>query len=287
MTRVLLIGATAHLSTTLLPLLLQSPYISSVILLSRASIRSAPILAHEKVTQILHPDFSSFPPELFRKLRDKYRINAAIWLVGGWISRFKTFDEALAANVSYPLQFLEGCLEEGVVPSPAGLQVANGEETGAQGSQGGESVGQAGGRKKRYVDPESQKSPFRFVYLSTYNAVQDQFASLWGDAKFRRLKGAGEKALLGLADEKGQGMCEVYCLRIGRVLDGGQTVGNVVKMRLGGYISDEVLNKKVVSLCLGGRGDEKYGDQTGGGVLENDEVMGEGWADFNSVTVAF
>ncbi|TKX25972.1 hypothetical protein C1H76_1818 [Elsinoe australis] len=282
MTRLLLAGATSHIANTLLPLLLSSPFISHIVLLSRHSIRSATLLANDKITQILHDPSASTPPfpdDLIAKLRDVHRVQAVVWCIGGALGRFKTFDEAQDANVSLPLRFLEGCLEGGLVRTPAGL-TGNSEGDG----EGEEEKAKGKGRRQRYIDPESKRQPFRFVYFSTYNAVQDQFASLWGEAKFRRLKGAAEKALLGLAEEKGQGMCEVYCLRIGRVLE-GQTVGNVVRMGMGGCITDELLGRKVLSLCLGGRGDEKYGEKTGGGVLENEEVMGEGWAEINSVTI--
>ncbi|PNS15450.1 hypothetical protein CAC42_709 [Sphaceloma murrayae] len=282
MARVLLVGATATIAPTLLSHLLSSPFISHIVLLSRKSITSATTLANDKITQLLHPDFSTFPDQLFLDLRDRHRVQAVVWLVGGFITRFKSFDEAQEANVSLPLRFLEGCLEHGLVSTPAGLKPDGvGEDHGAEEAK---TRDKGKGRVQRYVTPDSSKMPFRFAYLSTYNAVQDPFASLWTDAKFRRLKGAGEKALLDLAAEKGQGMCEVYCLRIGRVLE-GQTVGNVVRMGMGGYISDELLGKKILSLCLGGRGDEKYGERTGGGVLENEEVMGDGWADVNSVTI--
>lgn len=157
------------------------------------------------------------------------------------------------------------------MPTPAGVMGTGNVPHGAVQQQRG-----------RYRDP-SLKNPFRFVYMSTYNACQDQFANLWTKAKFRKMKGAAEKGLLALAEEKGQGMLEVFCLRLGTVLNGGQTVPNVIREGAGGYISDALVANKALSLCLGGRGGEKYGGAEGSGVLELTEVLGEGWADINSI----
>ncbi|KAF2158147.1 hypothetical protein K461DRAFT_290395 [Myriangium duriaei CBS 260.36] len=282
--QVLLVGATAHLASTLIPLLLSSPYISHLVLLSRSSIRSARILSNTKITQYLHADLSSLPDSLFTTLRDTHHIRAVIWLVGGSISRFKTLDAAHEANVSLPLAFLEQCVAQGLVPTPAGLGGAEEPCPPPPVEEEQPRPGFKRSRKGRYTDP-SAKNPFRFVYMSTYNATQDQFASLWAAGQFRKMKGAAEKSLLGLAEEKGQGMLEVFCLRLGKVLDGGQTAGNAIWQGAGGYISDELVGKKTLSLCLGGRGEAKYGGTEGGGVLELKEVLGDGWAEINSVTV--
>lgn len=121
------------------------------------------------------------------------------------------------------------------------------------------------------------KSPrgdaFRFIYLSVTGAEQDQFRSLWVQAQSRKAKGAAEKGLFELADTRPKGTFEVYSLRLGKVLPGGQTAYNIVTEAATTSISAELVAKGCITTVIDGRLESE-----GGRIFENADLFGEDWA---------
>lgn len=120
---------------------------------------------------------------------------------------------------------------------------------------------------------------FRFVYMSVAGAEQNPFASLWYAADSRKAKGAAEKGLFELADAREPGTFEVYSLRLGKVLPGGQSVYNLLTMGSSQSISDNLVARCAINTVLDGRNKEE-----GGRVLENNDCLGDDWANINTVT---
>ena len=113
--------------------------------------------------------------------------------------------------------------------------------------------------------------------MSAAGAERDQFRSLWSQAQTRKMKGAAEKALLGVAEsESSQGMFEAYFLRLGRVLPGGQTMQNVATEAVTVSINNERVAKFAINTVIDGRSEAE-----GGSVAENAVVLGDDWADIN------
>ena len=126
----------------------------------------------------------------------------------------------------------------------------------------------------------SRGHAFRFIYLSVAGAEQNQFASLWTQAQTRKTKGAAEKGLLEYAESREPGTFEVYALRLGRVLAGGQSAYNIVQEGISQSISDELVARCCINLALDGRTKEE-----GGSILENVDVLGDDWAEINTQAI--
>lgn len=110
-------------------------------------------------------------------------------------------------------------------------------------------------------------------------AEQDQFVSLWSQAQSRKAKGAAEKGLIDYAQTRDPATFQVYCLRLGPVLPGGQTAYNIIQEGIKTCISDFLVARKCINLALDGRIDE------GGPILENADCLGDDWADMNTVVI--
>ena len=121
---------------------------------------------------------------------------------------------------------------------------------------------------------------FRFIYMSAAGAEQNPFASLWWAADSRKMKGAAEKGLFELADARTPGSTEVFALRLGKVLAGGQTVYNLLTMGSSQSIADNLVARCAVNTVVDGRTKEE-----GGRVFENAECLGDDWNQINSLTV--
>lgn len=126
----------------------------------------------------------------------------------------------------------------------------------------------------------SRSHAFRFIYLSIAGAEQNQFASLWSQAQTRKAKGAAEKGLLEYAETREPGTFEVYALRLGPVLPGGQCAYNIIQEGIRTCISDFLAARCCINLALDGRT-----KQEGGSILENADCLGEDWADINSQVI--
>jgi len=169
------------------------------------------------------------------------------------VSKYASFDEAQTVNVSYAIAAAEAFVRD-LIPLPS-------EDS------------EQGGRKKQ---------PFRMVFMSVAWAEQNQFRSLWTNGQMRKMKGAAEKGLSEIAEgENAMGMMEVYFLRLGKVLPGGQSMGNVATEAVTTSISVERVAKCAHDVVLDGRKNEK-GEVTS--VLENKDVLGEDWADINTIS---
>lgn len=124
----------------------------------------------------------------------------------------------------------------------------------------------------------TRKQPFRFLYMSVAGAEQDSFRSLWSQAQTRKMKGAAEKGLFELADgETYQGMFEVYALRLGKVLPGGQTVANILSEAVSSNVSVERVGRFCINTVLDGRTEE-----AGGRICESAQILGDDWSEINT-----
>lgn len=251
--KIILTGTTGFIGKAVLQYLLKSPYITHIYSLTRSPL--PPTLSnHAKLTQIIQADLSTWPGAELQTLRAQ-GVNGCIWCLGGPVSKYASFDEAQTVNVSYAIAAAEAFVRD-LIPLPS--------EDSAQG---------AGGRKKQ---------PFRMVYMSVAWAEPNQFRWLVTNGQMRRMKGAAEKGLAEIADgENAMGMLEVYFLRLGRVLAGGQSMGNVAAEAISTSISAERVAKCAHDVVLDGRTDEK-GELMR--VLENSDVLGEDWADINTIS---
>jgi len=247
--RVIVAGSKGHIGTAVLLHTLQVQAITHVYALSRAP-KDTPTTAvsrpHSKVTEIQLTDaeFEQWPQELLDQFV-KVGVKACIWCIGGPPGSFPSLDAAEKANIDLPLEAAMA-LSRSLVPDKA----------------------------------------FRFVYLSVTGAERNPNAGLWTQAQLRKMKGAAENKLLevqaAFEAEHGQGMFEVFCLRLGTVLEGGKTTANIIKE--GMYTS--VNMDRFVSVCCevamhGWFEDE--GGKRNGGVVENAEILGPEWAEINKL----
>ena len=249
--KIILTGTTGFIGKAVLQYLLKSPYITHIYSLTRSPL--PPTLSnHPKLTQIIQADLSTWPGAELQTLRAQ-GVNGCIWCLGGAVSKYASFDEAQTVNVSYAIAAAEAFVRD-LIPLPS-------EDS------------DEGGRKKQ---------PFRFIYMSVAWAEWNQFRSLWSNGQMRKIKGAAEKGLSEIAEgENAMGMLEVYCLRLGKVLPGGQSMGNVATEAVTTSISVERVAKFAHDVVLDGRKNEK-GDLVR--MLENKDVLGEDWADINTIS---
>lgn len=247
--KIILTGTTGFVGKAVLQHLLKSPYITHIYSLTRTPL--PPTLSnHPKLTQIIQADLSSWPGAELQTLRAQ-GVNGCIWCLGGPVSKYASFDEAQSVNVSYALAAAEAFVKD-LIPLPS------------------EDSDVAGGRKKQ---------PFRFVYMSVAWAEQNQFRSLWSNGQMRKMKGAAEKGLFQVCDqEESMGMFQVYVLRLGRVLAGGQSVGNVLTEAVSWSVSAQKVGRFAINMVLDGRRDDE-----GGRIIENKEILGDDWAEINVI----
>lgn len=127
---------------------------------------------------------------------------------------------------------------------------------------------------------EAKAKPFRFVYMSVAGAERDGFRSLWSNAQMRKMKGAAEKGLCEIVEgDAAQGMLEVYFLRLGKVQAGGQSLANIAQQSVSWAVSQERVARCAINTVLDGRSEEQ-----GGRVVENAVVLGDDWADVNTIS---
>lgn len=174
-------------------------------------------------------------------------VNGCIWCVGGSsVSKFANQEEARNANVSLALGAAEAFVRDLI-----------------------------------FQPSDAKAKPFRFVYMSVSGAERDGFRSLWTNGAMRKIKGEAEKGLCEVADgEQAQGMLEVYFLRLGSVQNGGQTMANIAFQTMGGYVSVERVGRCAINTVLDGRA-----ESLGGRIVENSAVLGDDWADVNTLTL--
>ena len=115
--------------------------------------------------------------------------------------------------------------------------------------------------------------------MSVAGAEQNPFASLWYAADSRKTKGAAEKSLFELADSREKGSFEVYVLRLGRGMQGGQSIYNVLNQGVSTSISTLLVARCAINTVLDGRKEDE-----GGRILENVDCLGDDWADINTFT---
>ena len=262
--KIILTGTTGFVGLAVLQYCINSPYIHHIYSLTRSPL-PAQYSSNPKVTEIIHRDFTSWPGPQLQTLRDA-GVNGCIWCLGGALTRFSSHDEAMTANVSYAIQAAEAFVKD-LIPRPSDVA----EEVVAPNSKKGS---QGKGRKKQ---------PFRLVYMSVAWAEQNQFRSLWSQAQTRKMKGAAEKGLFEIADgDTASGMLEVYCFRLGRVLPGGQTMGNVATQSVSTCVSVERVAKRAHDYIVdGGRAGDNGEIER---IVENATVLGEDWADINTIS---
>ncbi|KAI6890452.1 hypothetical protein KC334_g14748 [Hortaea werneckii] len=127
-----------------------------------------------------------------------------------------------------------------------------------------------------------KKFPFRFIFISSWGAEQDQFRSLWIWNDSRKIKGAAEKGLFDIADAsqevQGHKCFEVVSLRPGQVIAAGDAISTLLWEATVPSIAVDRLAKSAISHALMGTGDEKKR------IIENTECLGDDWAQVNTFT---
>lgn len=240
--KIILTGSTGLIGQFILSECIKNPYIDHVYSITRKPLPDH-ISNQAKVSVIVLADFESWSASQLHTLRDA-GVAGCIWCLGGAVARFKNTDDAAAANITLPITAAEAFLRD-----------------------------LAGGPKQ----------PFRFVYMSVASAEQDQFRSLWTRAQTRKIKGTAERGLLEIADRgEARAKFEVYCLRLGRVLEGGQTMGNVLTEAVSSSVTLERVAKKSMEIVLYGSRDRLGRTKK---IIENGEVLGEDWAEVNSMAM--
>lgn len=249
--RIIVAGSKGYIGTAVLLHILQVKAITHVYALSRAS-KDTPTTAvskpHSKVTEIQLTDeeFERWPQELLDQFA-KVGVRACIWCIGGPPSSFPNTDACEKANIDLPLE--------------AAMALS------------------------RSIGPD-QTQPFRFIYLSVAGAERNPNVTLWTQAQLRKVKGAAENKLLevqaAFEAEHGEGMFEVFCLRLGTVLQGGKTTANIIKEGMYTSVNMERFVEVCCEVAMNGWFEDEGGKRQGG-VVENAEILGPEWADVNKV----
>lgn len=208
--KIILTGSTGFIGTEILHQCLAHTYISHIYVLTRRPL--SPRFTHPKITQLLHPDFETYPSALLTRLREQEGggVEACIWAVGGSVPQFRTLDDARRVNIDYAVAGAEAFardLATGLMPHE--------------------------GYPEREPRAGVRRFPFRFVYLSCWGAEEVQFKRLWVFADTRKVKGMAEKGIMEVAGNSevvGGFRCfEAICLRPGKVLaGGGEKMGTVI-----------------------------------------------------------
>ncbi|KAL8415032.1 hypothetical protein RB594_006022 [Gaeumannomyces avenae] len=97
--KVIVTGCTGLTGGELVKECIENPAIEHIIALTRKPLSEA-VTSHEKVTVILHEDFSSYPPELLSQLQGA---DGCLWAIGGRANLFPDVDTARKVSVDYTL----------------------------------------------------------------------------------------------------------------------------------------------------------------------------------------
>ncbi|KAL8388901.1 hypothetical protein RB599_010187 [Gaeumannomyces hyphopodioides] len=97
--KVIVTGCTGLTGGELVKECIKNPAIEHIIALTRKPLSEA-VTSHEKVTVILHEDFSTYPPELLSQLQGA---DGCLWAIGGRVSQFPDVDTARKVGVDYTL----------------------------------------------------------------------------------------------------------------------------------------------------------------------------------------
>lgn len=251
--KLLIVGSTGFIGTEVLTQALKNPYITHIFALTRTELPKA-IVAHPKVTQLLHQDYDTYPAHILSELKDA-GVEACVWALGGKISDYKTLEEAQRVGISYPIQAAEAFardLATGLKPGIAS-------------------------KSSKIKEP---RLPFRFVFVSGWGAEQNQFRTLWVYSSSRKIKGAAEKGLFDVADQvaevDGVKIFEVIALRPGAVVTAGSSATTLIGEGVGGCIAVDRLAKCCIDTALEGGKDGKK-------IMENGDCLGSDWAQGNSL----
>ncbi|KAE9394415.1 hypothetical protein BT96DRAFT_827660 [Gymnopus androsaceus JB14] len=104
--KVLLTGSTGQIGRGVLEKSLESPDITSIVVLTRRELPEA-IRNHPKLSVIILKDFTSYPPEVLKELID---VDACIWSLGVLAANL-TFEEKHRITIDYTFAFLEAWLK--------------------------------------------------------------------------------------------------------------------------------------------------------------------------------
>ncbi|KAI6861007.1 hypothetical protein D0864_06551 [Hortaea werneckii] len=251
--KVLLAGATGFVGSEILKQCIAHNYIQRIYCLTRKPLDPKVFKGKNghKVTEILHDDYEAYPNSLLLRLKEE-GVEACIWALGGnSIAQYKNVDEARRVGINYPIQCAEALAGE--VATALSPQLM-----------------------------PKKKFPFRFIFISSWGAEQDQFRSLWIWNDSRKIKGAAEKGLFDIADAsqevQGHKCFEVVSLRPGQVIAAGDAISTLLWEATVPSIAVDRLAKSAISHALMGTGDEKKR------IIENKECLGDDWAQVNTFT---
>jgi len=254
--KLVLFGATGFIGSEILDQCIKHNYIEKVFCLTRKQLAQKYFhskRAAEKVVEIMHDDFEDYPESLLMRLRSE-GVEGCIWALGAKIDmkNYKNKDEATMVGANFPIKCAEAF-----------------------------SKGLATALSPQYMP--KKKFPFRFVFISSWGAEQDQFRSLWMWNDTRKIKGAAEKALFEVADNseqiQGHKCFEVIALRPGQIIAKGDAIGTLLYEATVPSCAVDRLAISAIKTALMGTGDEKKR------ILENKEVLGDDWAMVNSLSI--
>ena len=161
--KIILLGSTGFIGTTILRRLLIHPSITTIITLSRRALppefTTTTTNPSSKLTNIIVPDFKSYTPDVLTAISGA---DACIWALGGRVPQFKSFEDAREANV---VLTLEGARRM------AGMARERAEE--------GEQVGMP--TEPSATATKRNEKKFRFVYCSGAFTEHDQDKKLSRD----------------------------------------------------------------------------------------------------------
>lgn len=249
--KVILTGATGYIGSQVLELLLSDPAIETVVTITRRPIPdtllppSSSSPRGDKLKQIIHADFSSWPTSrsaLFTLYPDLEGADACVYALGiysPWnmeLEKKVNNEYALATARAFKTAF--SASPSSSLPSPYGNETQAGSE-------------------------RSARNGFRFVYLSGGLTERDQNRTLWIFGKSRKVRGLLEIDLIATdntaeyakaeAGAKGQGEIgrpfEVYIARPGFVLKKGATLQLWIAGLLMGGIEVNVLAGALIQLA--------------------------------------
>ena len=128
-----------------------------------------------------------------------------------------------------------------------------------------------------------KKFPFRFVFMSSWGAEQNQFRTLWIWSDSRKLKGAAEKGLFDVAEGSqeimGHKCFEVLSLRPGGVLAKSESAGTLLWEATVPSVTVDRLAKCAIRTVLEGSGEPNKK------ILENVDCLGSDWANINTLSI--
>ncbi|KAF2861996.1 hypothetical protein K470DRAFT_256533 [Piedraia hortae CBS 480.64] len=256
MVKIILFGATGKVGGEILDRCIANYYVSRIICLTRRPLDQKYVRdpqARAKVHEIIHTDFNEYPEELLQRLKAE-GAECCIWALATKIdmNNYKKLEDAQEVGIRYPVAAAEAFSKTlATALSPQ--------------------------------DMPKKKFPFRFVFISSWGAEQDQFRPLWVWNDSRKIKGAAEKALFEIADGslliQGHRCFEVIAMRPGQIIPGGTALSTLIWEATVPSCAVDQLAKTALKTAMMGTMRERER------IMENGACLGDDWAMINSLNI--